>query len=88
MFYTVIKVPNISEKELKKGIYKQFESWLKKQKCYTEKKGRTIALSYDDDAIIRWFQETKFHDEKIEILEKHKDIDECSRFNIDTTIFF
>lgn len=88
MFYTTIKVPDVSEKELRRGLYKQFERWLKKQKCYTEKIERTVCLNYDDDAVIKWFQETKFQDSEIEILEKHKSIDMESKYKFDVIIFF
>lgn len=88
MFYTIIKVPNISEKELKKGLYKQFERWLKKQECYTEKIGRTIGLNYTDDAVIQWLIETKFANGNVEILEKHKSIDEQSLYNSDAVLYF
>lgn len=88
MFYTIIKVLDISEKELRKGLYNQFERWLKKQKCYTEKVGRTIGLSYDDDAVIQWLQETKFQDSKIEVLEKHKSINDKSSCAVDVVIYF
>lgn len=88
MFYTTIKVPDISEYELRKGLYNQFERWLKKQKCYTEKVGRTIGLSYDDDAVIQWLQETKFQDSKIEVLEKHKSINDKSSCAVDVVIYF
>lgn len=88
MFYTIIKVPNISKKELKKGLYNQFEKWLKKQKCYTEKIGQTIGLNYNDDAVIQWLRETKFTNSNIEILEKHKNIDEQSTYNCDVVLYF
>lgn len=88
MFYTTIKVPDISEYELRKGLYNQFERWLKKQKCYTEKVGRTIGLSYDDDAVIQWLQETKFQDSKIEVLEKHKSINDKSSCAVDVVLYF
>lgn len=88
MFYTVIKVPDISEKELKKGLYNQFERWLKKQECYTEKIGRTIGLNYNDEAIIQWLRETKFKNGNIEILEKHKNINEKSTYNCDVILYF
>lgn len=32
MFYTTIKTPDITEKELRKGLYNEFEKWLKKHK--------------------------------------------------------
>lgn len=38
MFYTIIKTPDIAEKELRKGLYNEFERWLKKQQCYAVKK--------------------------------------------------
>ncbi len=38
MFYTTIKTPDITEKELRKGLYNEFEQWLKKQQCYAAKK--------------------------------------------------
>ncbi|MGN0532900.1 MAG: hypothetical protein ACI4IK_00950 [Eubacterium sp.] len=41
MFYTTIKVPDISEKKLRKGLYKQFERWLK-QRGYTERIERDL----------------------------------------------
>lgn len=88
VFYTIIKVPGISEKELKKGLYKQFEKWLNKQECYTEKMGRTIGLNYNDDAVIQWLIETKFANSNIEILEKHKSIDEPSTYNCDAVLYF
>ncbi|MCM1285333.1 MAG: hypothetical protein NC213_06595 [Acetobacter sp.] len=88
MFYTIIKVADISEKELKKGLYNQFEKWLKKQKCYTEKTGMTTGLSYDDTAVIQWLKETKFINSNIEILEKHKNIDEQSSYNFDLILYF
>ena len=87
MFYTTIKVPDISEKELRKGLYKQFERWLK-QRGYTERIGRDICFSYDDDAVIQWLQETKFHNDNIEILEKHKSIDFKSQYNFDAVLYF
>lgn len=88
MFYTVIKVPDISEKELRKGLYNQFERWLRNQKCYTEKSGRTIGLSYDDDAVIQWLKETKFQDSQIEVLEKHKWTDVKSSYDFDAVLHF
>lgn len=88
MFYTVIKVPDISEKELKKGLYNQFEKWLKKQECYTEKIGRTIGLNYNDEAVIQWLREAKFKNGNIEILEKHKSIHEPSTYNCDVILYF
>ncbi len=88
MFYTTIKVPDISEYELRKGLYNQFERWLKKQKCYTEKVGRTIGLIYDDDAVIKWLKETKFMNDDIEILEKQKSINDKSLYIFDTIIYF
>ncbi len=43
MFYTIIKTPDITEKELRKGLYNQFFRWLKKQH-YIEKQGRTVGF--------------------------------------------
>lgn len=83
MFYTIIKTPDITEKELRKGLYKQLEKWLKTQQCYTDKK-----VIYDDDAVIKWLKETKFQDDKIEILEKHKRIDDESSYDFDVRLFF
>lgn len=88
MFYTTIKVLDISEYELRKGLYNQFERWLKKQKCYTEKVGRTIGLIYDDDAVVKWLKETKFMNDDIEILEKQKSINDKSLYIFDTIIYF
>lgn len=86
MFYTTIKVPDISEKELRKGLYNQFKRWLKKR--YTERIGRTIGLSYDDDAVIQWLKETKFMNDDIEILEKHNSMDVESLYNFDIVLYF
>lgn len=83
MFYTIIKTPDIVEKELRKGLYNEFERWLKKQQCYSVKK-----VLYDDDAVIKWLKETKFQNGKIEVLEKHKRIDEKSLYNIDAVLNF
>ncbi len=49
MFYTTIKTPDITEKELRKGLYNEFEKWLKKQQCYAVKK-----VLYDDDAVLNF----------------------------------
>lgn len=83
MFYTVIEVPDISEKELRKGLYNQFERWLKKQKCYTER-----IVIYDDDAVIKWLKETKFMNDDIIILEKHKSISDKSAYTFDAVLYF
>ena len=83
MFYTIIKTPDIAEKELRKGLYNEFERWLKKQQCYAVKK-----VLYDDDAVIKWLKVTKFQDDKIEVLEKHKRIDEKSSYDIDAVLNF
>lgn len=83
MFYTIIKTPDITEKEFRKGLYKQLEKCLKTQQCYTVRK-----IIYDDDAVIEWLKETKFQDGKIEILEKHKRIDEESSYDFDVRLFF
>ncbi|WP_294777433.1 hypothetical protein [uncultured Eubacterium sp.] len=83
MFYTIIKTPDIAEKELRKGLYNEFERWLKKQQCYAVKK-----VLYDDDAVIKWLKETKFQDDKIEVLEKHKWTDEKSSYDIDAVLNF
>lgn len=88
MFYTTIKVPDISEKKLRKGLYNQFERWLKKQRCYTERDGRTVGLCYDDDAVIKWLKETKFRNDDIVILEKHKIIDDISEYTFDVVLYF
>lgn len=87
-FYTIIKTPDIAEKELRKGLYNQFYRWLKKQKCYTVKEGRTIGLCYDDDAVIKWLKETKFQDNEIEVLKKHKWIDDKSSYDVDVVLYF
>ena len=87
MFYTVIRTPDITEKELRKGLYNQFYRWLKKEH-YVVKQGRTVCYSYDDDAVIKWLKETKFQDDKIEILEKHKLIDDESSYDFDVELFF
>ena len=63
MFYTVIKTPDITKKELRKGLYNQFYRFLKKEH-YVVKEGRTVGYSYDDDAVIKWLKETKFQDDK------------------------
>ena len=83
MFYTTIKIPDITEKELRKGLYNEFERWLKKQQCYAVKK-----VLYDDDAVIKWLKETKFQDDKIEVLEKHKWTDEKSSYDVDAVLNF
>lgn len=83
MFYTIIKTPDIAEKELRKGLYNEFECWLKKQQCYSVKK-----VLYDDDAVIKWLKETKFQNDKIKVLEKHKRIDDESLYNIDAVLNF
>ena len=87
MFYTTIKTPDITEKELRKGLYNQFYRWLKKQH-YIVKQGRTVGYSYDDEAVIKWLRETKFQDNKIEVLEKHKLIDDKSSYNFDLELNF
>lgn len=43
---------------------------------------------YDDDAVIKWLKETKFQDDKIEVLEKHKWTDEKSSYDIDAVLNF
>lgn len=83
MFYTTIKTPDITEKELRKGLYNEFEKWLKKQQCYAVKK-----VLYDDDAVIKWLKETKFQNGKIEVLEKHKLIDDESAYDFDAVLNF
>lgn len=83
MFYTTIKTPDITEKELRKGLYNEFEQWLKKQQCYAAKK-----VLYDDDAVIKWLKETKFQNDKIEVLEKHKLIDDESAYDFDVELNF
>lgn len=83
MFYTTIKTPDITEKELRKGLYNEFEKWLKKQQCYAVKK-----VLYDDDAVIKWLKETKFQNDKIEVLEKHKLIDDESAYDFDAVLNF
>ncbi len=83
MFYTTIKTPDITEKELRKGLYNEFEKWLKKQQCYAVKK-----VLYDDDAVIKWLKETKFQNDKIEVLEKHKFIDDESAYDFDAVLNF
>lgn len=83
MFYTIIKTPDIAERELRKGLYNEFERWLKKQQCYSVKK-----VLYDDDAVIKWLKETKFQNDKIEVLEKHKRIDDETLYNIDAVLNF
>lgn len=83
MFYTIIKTPDIAERELRKGLYNEFERWLKKQQCYSVKK-----VLYDDDAVIKWLKETKFQNDKIEVLEKQKRIDEKSLYDLDAELFF
>ena len=50
MFYTIIKTPDIAEKELRQGLYNAFERWLKKQQCYAVKK-----VLYDEDAVFAPF---------------------------------
>lgn len=42
---------------------------------------------YDDDAVIKWLKETKFQNDKIEVLEKHKWIDEKSSYDFDVELF-
>lgn len=83
MFYTTIKTPDIAEKELRKGLYNEFEKWLKKQQCYAVKK-----VLYDDDAVIKWLKETKFQNDKIEVLEKHKLINDESAYDFDVVLNF
>ena len=83
MFYTTIKTPDITEKELRKGLYNEFEKWLKKQQCYAVKK-----VLYDDDAVIKWLKETKFQNDKIEVLEKHKLINDESAYDFDAVLNF
>lgn len=83
MFYTTIKTPDITEKELRKGLYNEFEKWLKKQQCYAVKK-----VLYDDDAVIKWLKETKLQNDKIEVLEKHKLIDDESAYDFDAVLNF
>ena len=83
MFYTTIKIPDITEKELRKGLYNEFEKWLKKQQCYAVKK-----VLYDDDAVIKWLKETKLQNDKIEVLEKHKLIDDESAYDFDAVLNF
>lgn len=83
MFYTIIKTPDIAERELRKGLYNEFERQLKKQQCYSVKK-----VLYDDDAVIKWLKETKFQNDKIEVLEKHKRIDDENLYNIDAVLNF
>lgn len=87
MFYTTIKTSDITEKELRKGLYNQFYRWLKKQH-YIVKQGRTVGFSYDDEAVIKWLRETKFQDNKIEVLEKHKLIDDESAYDFDVELNF
>lgn len=87
MFYTTIKVPNISEKELRNGFYDKFYRWLKMQHC-TEKIGGRIGYVFADDEVIDWLKETKFPNDKIEILEKGMILDYNSNYNIDVTLFF
>ena len=43
---------------------------------------------YDDDAVIKWLKETKFQNDKIEVLEKHKRIDEKSSYDFDVELLF
>lgn len=83
MFYTTIKTPDITEMELRKGLYNEFEKWLKKQQCYAVKK-----VLYDDDAVIKWLKETKFQNDKIEVLEKHKLINDESAYDFDAVLNF
>lgn len=83
MFYTTIKTQDIIEKELRKGLYNEFEKWLKKQQCYAVKK-----VLYDDDAVIKWLKETKLQNDKIEVLEKHKLIDDESAYDFDAVLNF
>ena len=59
-----------------------------KKQHYIVKQGRTVGYFYDDDAVIKWLKETKFQDDKIEILEKHKLIDDESSYDFDVELFF
>lgn len=87
MFYTTIKVPNISEKKLRNGLYDKFYRWLKKRH-YTEGTGRNIGYVFADDEVIEWLKENKFPNDSIEILEKHKFLHDKSDYKFDVTLFF
>lgn len=43
---------------------------------------------YDDDAVIKWLKETKFQNDKIEVLEKHKLIEDESANDFDVELNF
>ena len=87
IFYTIIKVPDISEKDIRKGLYNKFLRWLKKS-GYTEGRGRNLGFVYDDDAVIQWLKETKFKNDDIKILEKHKSLDDESLYDFDIVLYF
>ena len=83
IFYTTIKIPDISEEKLRNGLYTQLKKWIKKQQCYKK-------MYYNDDAVIEWLKETKFsgNENAITILEKSKTINEPSKYVLDSILHF
>lgn len=87
MFYTTIKTSDITEKELRKGLYNQFYRWLKKQH-YIVKQGRTVGFLMMMRQSSNGWEKTKFQDNKIEVLEKHKLINDESAYDFDVELNF
>lgn len=87
MFYTTIETSEISEKELRNDLDNKLYTWLKKNH-YTEENGKFLSYFYDDDAVIRYLEETIFKNENIRVLEKHNSINQKSNYKFDCTFFF
>lgn len=60
---------------------------VKKATLY-RKTRKNCRLFYDDEAVIKCLRETKFQDNKIEVLEKHKLIDDESSYDFDVELNF
>lgn len=77
LFFTVVEIPYISEEKLREGLYNKLEKWIHRN-----------GLVYDDDAVISWFRETKFDNNSIKILEKHKSNQDKSQYDCSITLYF
>ncbi len=60
---------------------------VKKATLYSKTR-KNCRFSYDDEAVIKWLRETKFQDNKIEVLEKHKLINDESAYDFDVELNF
>lgn len=88
VYYTVIKIPMNLENFNPDDVYDEFDNWMMKDSQYYVETQYGYSFSFNDDVLIKWLQEIRFRNYKIEVLEKHFGIDEISNYNPDLIMYF